>query len=190
MATIPGTSITLIPYYVTCPPNPALIEKAENLFANQGWDYIDGEPGWFMGYAYDPVLKYDRWFLQRTDSGGPGGRGLQYSDGRLDVYCYGVISSAALWLGCQAPWEFGGHNTVFNRGRFRGLPGRPMLRSRPVSFSTVAKNGLSPVGRPVRVPCRSLLKRSSFVDRPPNETHPWSEHHAGRRDADNRDYNA
>jgi len=33
--------------------------------------------------------------------------------------------------------EFGGHNTVFHSGRFRGLPGRPLPRSRPVSLSTV-----------------------------------------------------
>jgi hypothetical protein len=32
----------------------------------------------------------------------------------------------------------GGHNSVFSKRRFRGLPGRPLLRSRPVSFSTVA----------------------------------------------------
>ena len=33
--------------------------------------------------------------------------------------------------------EFVGHNTVFHSRRFRGLPGLPLLRSRPVSLSTV-----------------------------------------------------
>ncbi len=60
--------------------------------------------------------------------------------------------------------EFGGHNTVFHTGGFRGFPGLPLLRSRPVSLSTVVTKAPSPAGRPVRVACRSFFIGPSSAD--------------------------
>lgn len=34
--------------------------------------------------------------------------------------------------------DFGGHKTGFHSAHFHALPDRPFLRSRPVTFSTVA----------------------------------------------------
>lgn len=74
------------------------------------------------------------WYPHPTDLIGT----YRKSDPGHDISFY-LVAPANTWDFCG----IGGHKTVFYSGRFRGLLGRALLRSRLVSFSTVARNALA-----------------------------------------------